>query len=175
MTEARASSAAAPGRAAAGEAPQPAATTCSPGSHPCYRVYACAYCRAMALGALEPKFGERFCAAVERPAWRERQFDCALTAEVDALFLSRSRDAWSALLASADCCAEPVLEPHELFAHPQHAGRGLFVESAGLPLLRTQPALVATERLPRARAPRQGEHQAEVLRDYGIAPGGDCG
>jgi crotonobetainyl-CoA:carnitine CoA-transferase CaiB-like acyl-CoA transferase len=129
----------------------------------------------MALGALEPKFWERFCAAVERPVWRERQFDRALAPEVDALFRTRTRDAWSALLENADCCAEPVLEPHELFSHPQHAGRGLFVETAGLRLLRTQPALVATERLPRARAPRQGEHQAEVLRDFGITPGGDCG
>jgi len=144
------------------------------GSHPCYRVYACAGGGALALGALEPKFWERFCAAMGKPQWLDGQFDRQLSAALDAHFLTRTRDEWAALLGPADCCAEPVLEPHEVAAHPQHAARDLFVEVAGARLLRTQPALVPTGQLPRSPAPQLGAQRAEVLRDYGIAEG-DCG
>ena len=134
------------------------------GAYPCYRVYPCKN-GAMTLGALEPKFWQHFCAAVERPGWAERQFELELSAEVDALFLERTRDQWEELLAQADCCAEPVLELHELQEHPQHAARDLFVESGGLELLRTLPALVKTSELPRSPAPGQGEQTEAVLRE----------
>src|SRR5205085_847058 len=98
------------------------------GSMPCYGVYLCKEGGAMALGALEPKFWQRFCAAVERPAWEARQFDRDASAEVDALFATRTREEWTALLAPADCCSEAVLEPHEVLAHPLHAARDLVVE-----------------------------------------------
>jgi crotonobetainyl-CoA:carnitine CoA-transferase CaiB-like acyl-CoA transferase len=131
------------------------------GTLPCYRVYACSS-GAYALGALEPKFWRAFCAGVDRPDWLERGFDPELTREVDVLFASRTRDDWDAALRNADCCGEPVLEPHELRGHPLFAQRGLFVNE----LPRTFPALVATSDLPRAPAPARGEHTAEILRDW---------
>ncbi len=134
------------------------------GAVPCYRVYGCKS-GAMALGALEPKFWARFCAAVGHVEWANRQFDRALSVEVDALFAQRTRDQWAALLAPADCCAEPVLELHELQSHPLHRARDLFVESDGLALLRTLPALVKSSELPRTKAPGQGEQTEKVLRD----------
>jgi crotonobetainyl-CoA:carnitine CoA-transferase CaiB-like acyl-CoA transferase len=131
------------------------------GSRPCYRVYACAS-GSYALGALEPKFWSRFCAAVGRPLWLERGFDPALTPEVDALFIRRARDEWDALLRAVDCCGEPVLEPSELRGHPLFDARRLFAGE----LPRTFPALVATQDLPRSPAPALGEHTAAVLRDW---------
>jgi crotonobetainyl-CoA:carnitine CoA-transferase CaiB-like acyl-CoA transferase len=156
------------GALASGQPPERRGDDVLSGSHPCYRVYACAGGGAMALGALEPKFWQRFCAAVERPEWVERQFERPLAAEVDALFLTKSRDEWAGLLEPVDCCAEPVLEPHEVAHHPQHAGRDLFVSVGSQKLLRTHPALVPTAQLSQKRAPRQGEHTKEVLREYGI-------
>ena len=138
------------------------------GSHPCYRVYACQGGGAMALGALEPKFWFRFCAAVGRPEWADRAFDRDLTPALDALLLARTREEWAALLEPADCCAEPVLEPHEVASHPQHAARDLFVESGGTRLPRTQPALVATAQLPAGPAPAHGQHTEAVLREAGL-------
>jgi crotonobetainyl-CoA:carnitine CoA-transferase CaiB-like acyl-CoA transferase len=129
------------------------------GTRPCYRVYACKEGR-FALGALEPKFWHRFCAAVSRPDWTDRAFDATLSQDVDALFAERSRDEWDALLRSADCCGEPVLELAELRRHPFFAGH--FVGE----LLRTFPALTPTESLPTRRAPARGEHTAEVLREW---------
>ena len=129
------------------------------GSRPCYRIYSCAR-GAYALGALEPKFWLRFCAAVHRPGWAQRGFDVALTPEVDALFALRTRDEWDAQLRPADCCGEPVLEPAELRGHPLFAARGLY--AGDLP--RTFPALSAA--VPLSPAPARGEHTAAVLRDW---------
>ncbi|HUJ27029.1 MAG TPA: CaiB/BaiF CoA-transferase family protein [Myxococcales bacterium] len=130
------------------------------GSRPCYRVYACAGGGAYALGALEPKFWQRFCVAVSRPDWIERGFDTALVPELERLFAQRSRDEWDALLRPADCCGEPVLSLAELRDHPLL--RDLF--AGDLP--RTFPALVPSAELPPQRAPGHGEHTPQVLREW---------
>ncbi len=135
------------------------------GSRPCYRVYACKDGGAYALGALEPKFWERFCTTVGRADWNERGFDVSLAPVVDALFATRAREEWDTLLRPADCCGEPVLTPSELRGHPVFAG--LF--AGDLP--RTFPALVATPDLPLRAAPARGQHTLEVLREW--APRGD--
>jgi crotonobetainyl-CoA:carnitine CoA-transferase CaiB-like acyl-CoA transferase len=131
------------------------------GTLPCYRVYACAR-GAYALGALEPKFWLRFCEAVGRTDWSSRAFDRSLVPELDALFAARSRDEWAALLHPFDCCGEPVLEPSELRMHPLFEAREVFSGE----LLRTFPALVPTQDLPRTPPPALGEHTAAVLRDW---------
>ena len=136
------------------------------GDRPCYRVYGCRGGGAIALGALEPKFWQRFCAAVAKPEWEGRQFDASLSPGVDELFLTRTREEWAALLAPADCCAEPVLRVDELAAHPQHRARGVWLRD-GRP--RSFPALVETAALPAGRAPRHGEHGDEVLREAGAS------
>jgi alpha-methylacyl-CoA racemase len=136
------------------------------GDRPCYRVYACRGGGAIALGALEPKFWERFCAAVGRQDWEGQQFDPSLCPAVDELFLARTRDEWAALLGAADCCAEPVLRVEELPAHPQHRARSLWLRD-GRP--RSLPALVETNDLPVARAPRNGEHTDALLGEAGAS------
>jgi alpha-methylacyl-CoA racemase len=130
------------------------------GARPCYRVYACADGGFLALGALEPKFWERFCAAVRRPEWVARAFDLTLVPALDELFSQKRRDDWDALLRPADCCAEPVLSVEEMRMHPLFAST--FVN--GLP--RTYPAFVPAAALPTRRAPALGEHTTEVLRDW---------
>jgi alpha-methylacyl-CoA racemase len=133
------------------------------GSRPCYRLYACKGGGAIALGALEPKFWERFCAAVSRPEWADRAMDRELAPEVDALFLRGTRVEWMERLEPADCCAEPVLEPAEARAHPHHRARGMFLESGNL---RTLPALGPPSPRPVADL---GQHTDEVLREHGLS------
>lgn len=133
------------------------------GTRPCYRAYLCRGGGRYALGALEAKFWERFCAAVGRPDWIDRALDVALTPLVDALFATRTRDEWDAALRSADCCGEPVLEVSELRSHPAFAD--LFVGE----WLRSAPAVVPTGSLSSRPAPQRGEHTAEVLRDWASA------
>ena len=132
------------------------------GSRPCYRVYVCKGGGRYALGALEPKFWQRFCEAVGRRTWSDHGFDRTLVPEVDSFFATRTREEWDVFLCSADCCGEPVLEPAELRDHP------LFAELFTGELPRTYPALVATTDLPAGRAPARGEQTAEVLREWSL-------
>jgi alpha-methylacyl-CoA racemase len=151
------------GALAAGHAPQARGEDVLSGSRPCYRVYACKGGGAVVLGALEPKFWERFCLAVSQPDWVPRQLDRDLAAEVDELFLGATRDEWVQRLAAADCCLEPVLEPAEARVHPQAQARGVFLDSAQM---RTLPALCDPASGP---APQRGEHTDEVLRENGLS------
>ncbi|HSV28592.1 MAG TPA: CoA transferase [Candidatus Omnitrophota bacterium] len=99
-----------------------------------YRVYRTKDRRYVALAALEEKFWEAFCNTVGHSEWIHRQIDPMpqneLIADLEALFATRTRDEWEALLGPADCCFEPVLEPSEVPAHPQWKDRDL-IQDAG--------------------------------------------
>ncbi len=81
------------------------------GAVPCYATYRCADGRWLAVAALEPKFWQRFCTALERAEWLARQFDTsgATHAEVQAHLLQRTQAQWCELLIPADCCVAPAL------------------------------------------------------------------
>ena len=134
------------------------------GSRPCYRVYACRGGGAYALGALEPKFWQRFCRAVARPEWMHRGMESAACAPGGRAVRGAGRvTSGTTVLRPADCCGEPVLEPWELRDHP------LFSDAFVGELPRSYPALVPTDELPRSRAPLHGEHTAEVLAEWAQA------
>lgn len=98
-----------------------------------YNVYAVADGRHVALGAIEPHFWKNFCEAVGRPDWIPRQAEpvpqTALTTEVAALFMTKDRDAWDAMLSSVDCCYHPVLDYAEVASTAQVRARGLVKEN----------------------------------------------
>jgi len=91
-----------------------------------YSIYACADGLYLAVGALEPKFWEAFCAKVGRAEWSSRVLDAdqaALRTEVQTLLLSAPRQHWLDLLLDADACVAPVLSPTEALAHPHFSAR----------------------------------------------------
>lgn len=101
------------------------------GDRVCYRTWRCADGRWLAVGALEPKFWMKLCAAVGRPDLATDGLvtgkrKAVVEAELEALFASRSRDDWAALLAPHDVCVEPVLDLDEARASEHAAARGLF-------------------------------------------------
>ena len=101
------------------------------GGAACYRVYRTADGRHVALGALEPQFFARFCAAAGVPELAERQFDDGGRGPVEALtalFATRTRDEWARLGHEHDCCLAPVLTGDEPRSDPQLQARGLFLE-----------------------------------------------
>lgn len=124
--------------------------------------------RAMALGALEPKFWMAFCAAVGLEADLEAlapgAHQVALKAKLRAIFASRTFAEWRAVAEETDCCLEPVLEPSELLTDPQHVARGTFATTEGLPFPRT-PLCDAPATGP---APGQGEHSSAILAEAGF-------
>jgi crotonobetainyl-CoA:carnitine CoA-transferase CaiB-like acyl-CoA transferase len=144
------------------------------GVYPCYTVYACRDGRALAVGALEPKFWDRLCAVLGKPELASRQWDASkdgARAALSALFASRDRDDWVRALAGEDVCVEPVLDLGELPAHPAHAGAFWEQPAAGRPVRTVAPPvrLSAAGAPPPRRAPRLGEHTDAVLTEAGLA------
>jgi crotonobetainyl-CoA:carnitine CoA-transferase CaiB-like acyl-CoA transferase len=99
------------------------------GGVPCYGVYACADGRHLSVGALEPKFWERFCAAVDRPDLVDRRLDPDARAEVASVLASRTRAQWMERLETADACVAPVLDLGEALAHPLAAARAMVLQA----------------------------------------------
>ena len=78
---------------------------------------------------MEPRYWQRFCEAVGRPQYVAQQFDThahpAIQADLAALFLTRPRAEWLALLKAADTQVMPVLTPGEALRHPHSDARGM--------------------------------------------------
>jgi alpha-methylacyl-CoA racemase len=112
------------------------------GAAPFYRCYACADGKFVAVGALEPQFFAELMArtGADAEALTPDRFDPstwpARTEAMAALFATRTRDDWCAMLEGTDACVAPVLTYAEAAAHPHMAARGVYAEVAGAP----QPA-----------------------------------
>jgi alpha-methylacyl-CoA racemase len=137
-----------------------------------YDIYRCADGRHVAVGALEPKFFARLCAALDVPELVQAQLDPARQREVrerlSAVFATRSRDEWAAALRDSDACVAPVLDLAEAMSgSPAVSERRLRDGSAmaqvGLPFARAGATEPGTAR----PAPRLGEHTTELLVELG--------
>lgn len=83
-----------------------------------YNLYKCTDGKHVALGALEPKFWQKFCELVEKPEWIDRLFEEELKTEVQALIGSQPRLFWTEKLENAGVCFSPVLTVLEAMNHP---------------------------------------------------------
>jgi len=107
-----------------------------------YDTYETADGRWISIGSIEPQFyaelrrltgldtDPAFDGQMDRTAWG------SLKATLTALFKTRTRDEWCAVLEMTDVCFAPVLSMAEAPAHPHNAARGTFVDAGGV----TQPA-----------------------------------
>ncbi len=129
------------GLMAAGLQNGPRGTNTLDSGAPFYDVYRCADGEYVSVAPIEAKFRrvllERLgdqapdLAVLADPAqWPQAQQQLA------ALFATRSRAQWCALLEGSDACFAPVLAPLEAPRHAHHVARGAFVDIAGI----TQPA-----------------------------------
>ena len=82
-----------------------------------YNIYKCADGRHVALGALEPKFWQKFCNLVEHPEWGERLMEKELISEVSDLFAMQNLKYWTDKLENEDVCLSPVLTVQEAVEH----------------------------------------------------------
>jgi crotonobetainyl-CoA:carnitine CoA-transferase CaiB-like acyl-CoA transferase len=98
------------------------------GGVPCYNLYRTQDGRWLAVGALELKFWETLCHALDKPEWAFRHWSvgqaiggpdaAALTKEMAGIIASRPLDEWVTLLEPLDCCVSPVLTAAEAARHP---------------------------------------------------------
>lgn len=144
---------------ATGEAPGPGHYVLT-GRYACYDVYPTADGRWLAVGAIEPAFWANLCRLVGLERWIDHQTDDtvqdAIRADLRAVFRTRTRDEWVALLADADTCVAPVLDIAEVAADPQVAARGAIVEAVHPqrpPFRQLGPLLAGTPRRDRYELP----------------------
>lgn len=108
------------------------------GALPNYQVYRCADGGYLAVGAVERKFFEQICHAVERPDLLQLpmapgQSGAPLRQALTELFRSQPRDYWESTLAHLDTCVSAVLDPTEALNNEQVKARGMIVDDGGKP------------------------------------------
>ena len=142
----------------------------------CYRPYACSD-GWVTLGALEPKFWQEFCRGVGREDLVDKQFEppgSDAHAEVERVFLERTREQWRAFASEHDCCLEPVRELDEALESELVRAREMVVElqqpGAG-PVRQIAPPVKLSRTPASARSPGPvlGEHTDEVLGAAGYS------
>jgi alpha-methylacyl-CoA racemase len=88
--------------------------------------------------------------------------------KIAAIFRTRTRDEWCAVMEHTDVCFAPVLSLWEAKDHPHNVARSTFVENAGVVQPAPAPRFSRTT-VEIARPPAHaGQHTDEVLADWGI-------
>jgi crotonobetainyl-CoA:carnitine CoA-transferase CaiB-like acyl-CoA transferase len=142
----------------------------------CYRPYACGD-GWVTLGALEPKFWQAWCRGVGRDDLIEKQFEAPGSdahAEVERIFLERTRDEWTTFASQHDCCLEPVLELDEALASELVRAREMVVEldqpgTEGVKQLGFPVKFSRTPAGPQGPGPVLGADTEDVLREAGYS------
>lgn len=144
------------------------------GGAPYYRTYATSDRRAVAVGAMEPRFYAHLLAGLglaaddwpqhDRARW-PRQIEA-----IAAVFAQHPRAHWAEVFAGVDACVTPVLSFSEATADHHLQARGTFVDWDGLVQPAPAPRLGGAAPAAATR-PRAGRcsHTDEVLRDLGLS------
>jgi alpha-methylacyl-CoA racemase len=139
-----------------------------------YGTYACADGKYVAVGAIEPQFHAEllrrcglddpdFEAQLDRDRWPR------LREKLEAVFRTRTRDEWCAILEGTDACFAPVLDWDEAPHHPHNVARGAFltidevVQPAPAPRFGRTPAAA-----PRRSTVLVGRERELALRGWGV-------
>lgn len=144
------------------------------GGAPFYRCYETRDGKFVALGAIEPKFYAIFLRIAGLPdTWLEQQYDRSTwrekAAQLQRMFLERTRDEWMALFEGTDACITPVLDWSEVASEPHVRARETLIENAGVTQAHPAPRLSRTPAAMPAKPAVAGADTAAVLRDLGFS------
>jgi alpha-methylacyl-CoA racemase len=142
------------------------------GGAPFYDSYACADGKFITIGSLEPQFYALllqltgadvpvFHARADQRQWPH------MKARFTALFKTRSRDEWCAVLEGTDACFAPVLDMAEAPAHPHNQARATFIEVDGVTQPAPAPRFSRTAPQVNGAASAPGFDSAAILADWG--------
>jgi alpha-methylacyl-CoA racemase len=143
------------------------------GSH-FYRCYRTADDRWISFGAVEPSFHDEMLRCLGMDPGTVDQYDRAawpdLSARIQAVISTATRDQWVDRLTGRDVCFAPVLTHQEARRHPHLVARHSFLDADpdGDPAAAPAPRLSRTP-MPMPRpAPAPGAHTHDLLEELGL-------
>jgi alpha-methylacyl-CoA racemase len=127
------------------------------------------------VGSIEPQFyalllkhtglenDPDFAVQMDRTKWRD------LKEKITAVFKSKTRDEWCAIMEGSDVCFAPVLTLDEAVKHPHNVARKTFVEVDGV--IQPAPAPRFSRTVPEIQKPPSapGADTEAVLADWGFS------
>jgi alpha-methylacyl-CoA racemase len=138
-----------------------------------YDTYECADGGWISVGALEPQFYRLLLekCGLAGEGLEQAQFDVARWPEhkqrFAALFRTKTRDEWCALLEGTDVCFAPVLNLAEAAEHPHNRARNAYLQIDGVMQPAPAPRFGATPAEVRTPPAGIGDHSTELLRAAG--------
>ena len=137
-----------------------------------YGTYECADGKYISIGSIEPQFyamllektglqDEMPAAHADKARWP------ALKPQLTAIFKTKTRDEWCALMEGTDVCFAPVLDLDEAPRHPHNVARGTFVEIDGV--AQPAPAPRFSRTIPEIQAQAKKKSADEALAEWGFA------
>ena len=139
-----------------------------------YDTYETADGKFISIGSIEPQFyaelrrlagleeDNQFDAQHDRRQWGE------MKDKLTALFKSKTREDWNALMEHTDVCYAPVLTMSEAAQHPHNVARRTFIEVGGDTQPAPAPRYSGTANAVPAPAPLPGDDTDSILRHLGI-------
>jgi alpha-methylacyl-CoA racemase len=139
-----------------------------------YGCYATKDEKHISIGSIEPQFyallretigldDPAFDAQHDKTAWPD------LKTKLQAVFVTKTRDEWTAIMEGTDICFAPVLDLDEARVHPHNIARKTFVQVDGLSQPAPAPRFDRTPAGVPAGAPEVGEHTDVLLSDAGYS------
>ena len=128
----------------------------------------------ISIGSIEPQFyallrekagltEELWDAQMDRSKWPE------MKEKIEAVFKTRTRDEWCALMEGTDICFAPVLDLDEAIDHPHNKERRTIIEIDGVKQPNVAPRFSGTPSEIQGPPPSVGAHNEEALSDWGFS------
>ena len=141
-----------------------------------YDVYETSDGRYVSIGSIEPQFYTELLRLTglegeDLPDQNDRAQWPAMKERVAAVFRTRTRDEWCALMEGTDVCFAPVLSMQEAPDHPHNVHRQVFLNLDGVPQPAPAPRFSRTPGAVLRPPPYAGQHTDEVLADWGFDAG----
>ena len=138
-----------------------------------YDVYETADGKFVSVGAIEPQFyalllEKTGLAAADLPPQMQRESWPAMKERLAAIFKTKTRDEWSAIMEGSDICFAPVLSIAEAPEHPHARARDAYVDVEGVRQPAPAPRFSRTTPEVKRAAAARGAHTDEVLAEYGF-------